>query len=295
MLGAFRGDPHRLNADLHSHSVASDGMLSPEELAIRAAARGVQVWALTDHDEVAALNEASSAARDRGLHFVPGVEISVSFAAHTVHILGLNIDAGSAPLHAGLASIRASRTGRAMRMADELARAALPALQGQTADHIFLATRSLAGNRDLIARTHFARYLVSQGVCAQTHEVFTRFMVPGKPGYVPHQWARLSDAVQWIIGAGGQAVVAHPNRYRFTETERWAFYGAFKDLGGSAIEVVTASSSSDQVRHLIAVTREYGFLASRGSDFHSPTESRLDLGELPLLPDSVVPIWHDWH
>jgi len=276
-------DPVLLNADLHCHSVVSDGTLEPEELARRAKAQGVELWALTDHDEISGQARAIDAAREAGLDVLSGVEISVTFAGRTVHIVGLGFDPDDAELAAGLAATRGGRAERAREMAAELARAGIP--------DAFEGALRYVGNPELISRTHFARYIVETGTCRDTHEVFRRFLAEGKPGFVPHRWARLGDAVRWITRAGGIAVIAHPGRYAFTPTEEYALFTEFIAHGGRCVEVVTGShTASDQVRYA-ETALEFGLLASRGSDFHSPGESRAELGSLPLLPGRLRPVW----
>ncbi len=275
-----------LNVDLHCHSNVSDGALAPAAVAARAKANGVDVWALTDHDEIGGIAEAREAARALGLRYVTGVEISVTWAGKTVHIVGLGFDETNAALVRGLADTRSGRERRAHEMAGQLAAVGIPGA--------FEGALKYVGNPDLISRTHFARYLVERGVCRDTAEVFRNYLVEGKPGYVPHRWARLSDAVGWIRGAGGVAVVAHPGRYDFSDLELDAFLNEFRQLGGAGIEVVTGSHTPDEFPRFAEVARRYGFLASRGSDFHAPGESQSDLGALPPLPPSVVPVWHDW-
>jgi predicted metal-dependent phosphoesterase TrpH len=279
-------DPHRLNADLHCHSYRSDGTLPPAEVVRRAHANGVEILALTDHDELSGLAEAAETARALGLWFVPGVEISVTWADETIHVVGLGVDPSHEGLREGLRNTRAGRERRGRDMAQQLAEAGWPGA--------FEGALAYVGNPDLITRTHFARWLVEVGACRDVREVFTRYLTKDKPGYVPMQWARLSDAVAWIHAAGGQAVLAHPARYKLSDTEQWALCSEFRDSGGVGIEVVTGSHSADEARKYAQVATEFGFLASRGSDFHGPGESRLDLGQLPDLPDSVVPIWHNW-
>jgi predicted metal-dependent phosphoesterase TrpH len=275
---------HDLNADLHMHSTVSDGTLAPAALVRRAAERGVQLLALTDHDEVGGLAEAQVAAYEQGIRFCPGVEISVSFAGQSVHIVGLGVDASNAELCAGLRSVRAGRRERAQAMAAGLATAGI--------DDAFAGALKYASNPELISRTHFARFLVERGICGDLREVFTRFLTPGKPGYVEHPWARLADAVGWIAAAGGVAVVAHPARYRLSPTERWALFSEFKEAGGTAVEIAVAAHGADEVRHYAQVAREFGFEGSRGSDFHSPDEGGADLGKAPALPADIVPVWH---
>ncbi len=272
-----------MNADLHCHSAVSDGTLQPEELAARAKANGVELWALTDHDEVGGQTRALDAARALGLPYLSGTEISVTFAGVTVHIVGLGFDIDDADLRAGLAATRGGRRERAMEMSDGLAKVGI--------EGAFEGALHYVGNPDLISRTHFARHLVEAGVCADTQEVFRRFLVEGKPGFVPHRWASLRNAVGWITGAGGVAVIAHPARYKFTPTEEYALFTEFKQLGGRGVEVVTGShSSADAVRYT-QTALDFDLLASRGSDFHGPLESHIDLGTLPPLSPRLTPVW----
>ena len=274
---------HLMNADLHSHSNVSDGTLTPEALAARAHSKGVQLWSLTDHDELAGQQRARDAALALGMDYLAGTEISVSFVGQTVHIVGLGVDPENPELVAGLAATRGGRRERALQMAEELAQAGIPG--------VFEGALRYVGNPDLISRTHFARYMVEAGVCDDTHAVFRSYLTQGNPGYVPHQWARLGDAVRWIVEAGGVAVIAHPARYKFTANEEFALFTEFIAHGGRGVEVVTGSHShSDQVRYA-ETAREFGLLASRGSDFHSPGESRTELGALPDLPGTLTPVW----
>ena len=272
-----------INADLHCHSTISDGTLSPTTLAARARANGVQLWALTDHDEISGQHEAASAAQAQGLDYLTGVEISVTFANSTVHIVGLGFDFDDAPLAYGLQETRGGRGTRAQDMAQQLALAGIPGA--------YEGALRYAGNPQLISRTHFARYLVEQGVCHDTSEVFRRFLTEGKPGFVPHRWARLGDAVRWIREAGGVAVIAHPARYDLTPTEEYALFSEFSQHGGQAVEVVTGSHTPAEYAIYADMAREFGLAASRGSDFHSPQESHTDLGQLPPLPTGLTPVW----
>jgi 3',5'-nucleoside bisphosphate phosphatase len=257
-----------LNADLHCHSVVSDGTLTPEELAARAAANGVELWSLTDHDEISGQHRAAAAARSHGM---------------TVHIVGLGFDADDPDMLAGLLATRGGREQRAREMAQGLAQVGIrDAYEGAL---------QYVGNPELISRTHFARFLVESGVCRDTGEVFRRFLVEGKPGYVSHQWASLGPAVRWITRAGGMAVIAHPARYRFTPTEEYALFTEFKAHGGGGVEVVTGSHTAAEYVTYGEAAREFGLAASRGSDFHSPVESHTDLGQLPYLPGELTPVW----
>jgi len=276
----------QLKYDLHCHSNISDGLLPPEEVAARAKANGVDVWALTDHDELGGVARARAAARALGLHHVAGVEISVTWAGRTVHIVGLRVDDANPALVAGLDATRHGREHRAHDIAAELAKAGI--------DGAFEGALRHADNPELISRTHFARHLVESGHCCDTKDAFARFLTEGKPGYVPHRWASLRDAVAWITGAGGVAVIAHPGRYNYTETQFGALFDEFKQFGGQAIEVHTGSHTTEQYAEYAQVARRYGFLASMGSDFHGPGESRVELGALPPLPAGLKPVWHDW-
>ncbi len=272
-----------LNADLHCHSIVSDGTLTPEELAARAAANGVELWALTDHDEIAGQHRAAAAAHAHGMKYLTGTEISVSFAGQTVHIIGLGFDADDAEMHRGLVATRGGRDARAQEISAQLERVGI---QGA-----YEGALKYVGNPELVSRTHFARFLIDAGVCKDMGEVFRRYLTEGKPGYVDHKWASLADAVRWITNAGGVAVIAHPARYRFTANEEYALFIEFKSHGGTGVEVVTGSHTAAEYVEYAQTAREFGLAASRGSDFHSPEESHTDLGQLPYLPGELTPVW----
>lgn len=272
-----------MNADLHCHSTASDGLLAPAEVVARACANGVDLLALTDHDELSGLAPAAAAAREEGLAFVNGVEISVSWYDQTVHIIGLAIDPTEAGLQAGLAQVRAGRDSRAIYMGESLAAIGIRGA--------YEGAKRYVGNPALVSRSHFARYLVEIGIARDVKSVFDHYLVRGKPGFVDHQWASLDQAVGWIRGAGGLAVIAHPGRYRVARVELDALFSRFKDLGGVGIEVVSGSHGHDATLEFARVARRYGFLASRASDFHGLGESSVDLGRAPALPEDLTPIW----
>lgn len=272
-----------LNADLHCHSVVSDGTLTPEALAERAASHGVELWALTDHDEIGGQARAAAAAKAVGVRYITGVEISVTFLGKTVHIVGLGINTDNADLCEGLERTRGGRRLRAQDMADGLAKVGIKGA--------FEGALQYVSNPDLISRTHFARHLVETGVCRDTNEVFRKYLTEGKPGFVEHRWASLRDAVGWITGAGGMAVVAHPARYKFSPNEEFALFTEFKGHGGRGVEVVTGSHSAAEYVTYAATAQEFGLAASRGSDFHSPLESHTELGTLPYLPGGLTPVW----
>ena len=272
-----------LNADLHCHSVVSDGTLSPEALAARAKANGVELWALTDHDEVGGQARAAAAAKAQGMKYLTGTEISVTFANQTVHIVGLGFDAEDPRIVQGLHRTRGGRSERAQEMSEGLAQVGIHGAYEGALKYV--------GNPELISRTHFARFLVEAGVCQDTPEVFRNYLTEGKPGFVPHRWAALKDAVQWITQAGGAAGIAHPGRYNFTANEEYALFTEFKAHGGQGVEVVTGSHTPPEYLKYADMAREFNLVASRGSDFHSPDESRIDLGTLPWLPGQLTPVW----
>ena len=272
-----------LNPDLHCHSTVSDGTLEPEALAARAAANGVDLWALTDHDEVGGQQRAMDAAHANGMKYLTGVEISVTFADATVHIVGLGFDHTDPRMAEGLADTRDGRGPRAVEMGAQLAKVGIPGAYEGALRYV--------GNPRLISRTHFARFLVDTGVCRDTSEVFRKYLTEGKPGFVPHRWARLGDAVRWIGEGGGIAVIAHPARYNFSPTLEYALFSEFKQHGGQGVEVVTGSHTAAEALRYADMAREFELLASRGSDFHSPDESHMDLGKLAPLPAGLTPVW----
>ncbi|MCC7643906.1 MULTISPECIES: 3',5'-nucleoside bisphosphate phosphatase [unclassified Janthinobacterium] len=275
-----------LKVDLHCHSNISDGVLAPASVAAYARKADVDVWALTDHDEVSGVAAARAAALDLGMRFVAGVEISITWAGETVHIVGLQVDENNPGLVHGLHQTRSGRDARGREIARQLDLAGIP--------DAYEGALKFVGNPDLMSRTHFARYIVEMGKCANIPDVFKKYLSEGKPGYVEHRWATLAEAVGWIRGAGGVAVIAHPGRYRFSDMAQGVLFDEFKQLGGVAIEVVTGSHSPDQYPEYAQLANAYGFLASRGTDFHAPGESRVDFAKLPPLPANVTPIWHDW-
>lgn len=268
--------------DLHSHSTHSDGTLSPEALVARAADRGLKVLALTDHDVTSGLAAAQAAAASCGITLVNGVEISVTWRGHTIHVVGLGIDPDDETLQAGLAATRAGRQRRAARMAE--------AFDGLGIAGTAEGARELAGNGE-ISRTHFARFLVKVGAVKNMQSAFTRYLGAGQPCFIPHEWAGLENAVNWIRGSGGSAVIAHPGRYDLDTQEMRGLIGEFRDYGGAALEVNTSSHKPHECAAFAAHAKAFGLAASAGSDFHSPEESYHDLGSLPPLPPGVTPVW----
>jgi 3',5'-nucleoside bisphosphate phosphatase len=274
------------NFDLHNHSTRSDGLLSPTQLIELAARTGTHAIALTDHDTTEGLEEAAEAARANGIAFIPGVEISVTWGDTTLHVVGLGIDPNAGAIRAGLKSIRDGRLGRGERVAAVLKQMGIPgALEGALA---------LAPSESMLSRTHFARFLVESGAVKNTQEAFDKYLAKGKPAFVAHQWATLPDAVAWIKASGGTAVLAHPGRYGLKHWARGELLEEFKALGGEGIEVVTGSHSPEQYATWRRAAVDYGFLASRGADYHGPGESPYEPGRLPPLPEGLTPVWSKW-
>lgn len=274
-----------LNIDLHCHSDVSDGMLSPADVVARAAGNGVHVLALTDHDDVAGIAAAQAAADASGLTLIPGVEISVSWGGQTVHIVGLRVDPGHAVLAAGLYDIRLGRMERARRMGDDLARSGIGGA--------YEGAYGYAVNKQMVGRTHFARWLVDQGHAPDIRAAFRRFLTRGHPGYVEHEWTSLENAVGWIRASGGMAVIAHPGRYAFNARDLHRLLDAFRALGGEGIEVITGSHHPSEYGKFADLARAFGLKASRGADFHAPGEG-IDIGRLPALPHYCRPVWQGW-
>ncbi len=282
----YNGQPMNKHYDLHSHSLASDGTLSPAALVNRAAAAGVDVLALTDHDETCGVLEAQRAAEAANIELVAGVEVSVTWTQQTVHVVGLRIDPTSSPLQQGLAKLRRFRDWRAEEMGRRLAKYGI--------EGGFEAARKLAKGR-IISRAHFAQFLVDTGHARTLREVFKSFLKPRKPGYVAGEWATLEEAVGWIHDAGGQAVIAHPARYSMTATKRRRLLGEFAELGGEALEVVSGSHSKGESFSMAQLANKFGLMASAGSDFHGPGNPRIELGKLHPLPEGCTPIWSSWY
>lgn len=271
--------------DLHTHSTASDGSLNPEELVARAIEQDVDVLALTDHDGTEGIKEAEQAAKLGNLTLIAGVEISVTWDKNTVHILGLNIDSDTDSLQQGLTKLRDYRIGRAQEIARRLDKSGISgALEG---------ARKYASDI-MLGRVHFAKFLVEQGYSKNINDVFKRYLVRNKPGYVPGEWASLADAVNWINEAGGQAVIAHPARYRITATKLRRLITEFKEIGGVGFEVVSGRQHPEEIKTLARIAEQFELLASCGSDFHTPDNSWIELGRLSPLPPSCVPIWSTW-
>ena len=275
----------QLSYDLHSHSSCSDGVLSPQELVRRAAEKGVDILALTDHDATSGVGPATMEAAKLGLHLVPGVEISVSWGSHLIHIVGLGIDPNNAELAQGLSRLRQTRIRRAEQIGRKLA--------GLGFSDALAGASRLAGG-DIISRSHFARFLVEQGAVKDFQAAFRRYLARGKPAYVACQWAGLDEAVQWIRSAGGQAVIAHPARYRLGRQRLLALIDDFRTAGGEGLEVVSSAHNGAEIRQMAELAGQTGLLASTGSDFHTPDAHWADLGSMPGLPAQCRPVWENW-
>lgn len=271
--------------DLHSHSIVSDGLLTPAELVAHAASRGVRVLALTDHDDVAGLAEARESATEHGIELISGVEISVTWRRRTLHVVGLKIDPSHTALVQGLSAIREGRHTRAQGMAASLEQAGISGSLEGAYTHV---------KQGIISRTHFAHYLVEKGWASDIRSVFKKYLVKGKPGYFEHNWATLEDAVGWITESGGIPVLAHPGRYDLGRTNMLLLLEEFRNLGGRAIEVVTGSHTPPQYQQFAKLAHQFDLQASVGSDYHGPGHSFMDMGKLPPLPAGCVPVWHDW-
>ncbi|MDR0933874.1 MAG: PHP domain-containing protein [Burkholderiaceae bacterium] len=275
-----------LNIDLHSHSKCSDGLLLPEELVARAATNGAKALALTDHDMVKGVERTRAACDKVGIHFVPGVEISITWGGRSIHIVGLQVDENNQQFVDNLDANRSGRVERAVEIGRRLEALGIP--------DAYESVAAKVSDPIIISRKHFSRFLVNTGVCADTTEAFEKYLKKGRPAYVFHQWTTLEKAVGWIRDAGGIAVIAHPGRYEISGESLLSLFDEFKQLGGAAIEVVTGSHGRELYPYFADLARRYGFLASAGSDFHAPGENYLDVGKIPSLPEGLTPVWQDW-
>ena len=274
-----------LSIDLHAHSNISDGLLTPIALVEHASNHNIKVLALTDHDDTSGLAVAEIEANRLGIQLIKGVEISVTWKKRTIHIVGLKINPEYPPLKSGLDAIRAGRHIRAIGMAAGLDKAGIMGSLEGAYEY---------AQEGIISRTHFARFLVNTGVAKDNKAVFKNYLVKGKPGYFEHQWASLEDAVSWIVGSGGVAVIAHPGRYDLGRTNMLLLLEEFRGLGGSAIEVVTGSHTADQYIEFAKYAHLFALKASQGSDYHGKGISFMEMGRLPALPSQCIPVWQDW-
>lgn len=271
--------------DLHCHSTMSDGLLTPEALVTHAASKGVRVLALTDHDEVSGLARARAAAEQIGMTFIDGVEVSVTWRKRTLHVVGLKVNPQDPALLAAFAKVREGRDNRARQIAEGLAKAGIA--------EAYEGARAISGN-SVMTRSHFAQFMVKQGHAKNMKSVFKKYMVKGKPGYVNHEWMSLEEALTLIRNSGGVAVLAHPGRYDLGFVNMHLLLNEFRNLGGSAIEVVTGSHQPPQFDQFAKLAHRFDLKASQGSDYHGPGMSYMEMGRLPALPLNCVPVWQDW-
>ncbi len=276
-------DPRRAEKyDLHCHSTASDGALSPSQLVERAAMQGVTALSLTDHDTVNGLTEASVAAAKADIRLIPGIEISTTWENKCFHIVGLNIDPDNPALNAGIKELQTIRSSRARRIAEKLA--------AKKVSGAYEAIVENAGS-NMITRFHFADFLLQQKIVTTHQQAFDKYLAKGKPAYVSTSWATMNDAVDWIKQSGGVAVLAHPLRYKLSGSWLKRTLSAFKEAGGVGIEVITGQSSRDDIIRSAHLARRFDLYASVGSDFHTPSNQWLELGRFPDLPNHCQPIW----
>ncbi|MGS2722353.1 PHP domain-containing protein [Porticoccus sp. GXU_MW_L64] len=268
--------------DLHCHSTASDGSLTPAELVQRAHRNGVTHLAITDHDTVAAYRQIDY--KSCPLTLIPGIEISTTWNKRAVHIVGLGIDIDSASITEAVEQQSAARQQRAQQIAAKLQRCGLNCPLEEV--------KKIANNGQL-GRPHFARYLVASGQVKDNQQVFKKYLGDGKPGDVKQHWATMAQAIQWIVDAGGTAVLAHPLKYKLTRTKLLSLIEDFKTLGGQAMEVVSGKQIPQDSRRMADICQQAGLLASCGSDFHHPDTHWAELGQQSPLPpktDTVLPI-----
>lgn len=268
--------------DLHCHSTASDGALTPAEIVARAAEAGVEQLALTDHDTLAGVGEAAAAARAAGMALIPGVELSVRWQQHPLHLVGLGIDVAAPALLAGLAELQRQRRERTLAIGAKLERFGVRDATARAID---------AARGGQVTRTHFATLLVEDGVCRDFNRAFKQLLGAGRPGYVGADWVPLTDAINWIHAAGGVAVLAHPHQYRLGSSTRERLLAAFRDAGGDALEVCCGGSRPHEIDAAADAARRFGLRGSVGSDFHNPSQSWRALGRLAPLPHDIAPVW----
>jgi len=274
-----------MKIDLHNHSYYSDGVLSPSEVVRLAKEQGCDVFALTDHDTTDGLAEAQQQADEIGLNLVHGVEVSAMWSNMTVHIVGLGVDIENKTLQAGLKQHQEFRQVRAEKMARGLG--------GAGVFNAMEKTQAIA-KKGMITRTHFAQMLVQEGVCKDMRSVFKRFLTGKKPGGVGGKWAQFDEVIEWIHAAGGKAVLAHPLRYRMTNTKVKRTMSDLATNGCDGVEVVTGSSNADEITLISQWARELDLLASSGSDYHGWPNQRIHIGHLQAMPNVNKTVWRDW-
>ena len=271
-----------MQIDFHTHSTASDGSLTPGELVKQAAQAGINVLALTDHDGTDGLAEAREMAEHHDMRLLNGIELSVTWNKQTIHIVGLNIDPDYAPLQAGIDKLQQFRAWRAREIADRLAKAGI--------EGAYQGALKFSGGK-MLGRTHFAHFLVESGYGKNVRSIFKHYLVSNRPGHVSGDWASLQEAVSWIKGSGGVAVIAHPARYKLTRSKLRQLIKDFISAGGQAIEVLSGSHDKNEVKTMARHAQDFELYASAGSDFHNPEFCWIKLGELPPLPAKCKPVW----
>jgi hypothetical protein len=272
--------------DLHSHSYYSDGSLSPSKLIELAAQSGVTHLALTDHDTVDGLAEARQASEQYSdITLVNGVEFSCTWDNQLIHIVGLNIEPNHSSIRDGVDQNKRRRWSRAEAMFEDFA---------QNDIDLREAVMTLVGERGVPTRPHFAQVLVDRGLAKDKKQAFKRFLVKGKPGYIPMHWATLQEVGDWITTAGGVAVLAHPNRYKYTRTKLSRLIKDMLEVGVTGMEVSTCSTDKQQSAMLGELATRFGLLASMGSDFHSPSQAWARLGSAEPLSKTLKPVWEQF-
>lgn len=269
--------------DFHTHTLMSDGALSPAALMARALEQGVQSLSITDHDTLAAYRDLNVPA---GLDIIPGVEFSGVWSGVTVHIVGLNIDLDNEPLLAAVREQESARVERAQVIAERLAKRGI--------EGMLAAAQAEAGERRALGRPDFARALLARGEVNSIQQAFTRYLGAGKMGDVKSQWPDMAEVIGWISAAGGVAVLAHPLHYKLTRAKLRRLLIAFIDAGGRAMEVANGRQWTQQdLDYLRGCCLELGLQASIGSDFHA--ENRwTELGCDTSLVGDCVPVWQSW-
>jgi len=273
-----------MQVDLHTHTNASDGTLSPAELVRDAHAAGVQMLAITDHDTVAGLDSLALPLPD-GLRLIPGIELSANWRNTAIHIVGLNIDPDDSNLRAGIAQQHRARTERAAIIAERLEKVGFTDV---------LAGAQREAGRELVGRPHFARYLVSSGQIKDVNTAFKRHLGRGKRGDVRDGWPEIATVINWIHTAGGAAVLAHPAKHKLTNLRLEELCRDFVTAGGDALEVISGFQNMSLTQKLARLANRHGLQASVGSDFHMPGQPWARLGCVPQLPSDSRPVWRDW-
>jgi len=275
----------RLVYDLHTHTTASDGELSPEALVIKAKTSGVDVLAITDHDTTEGIAAAADEASKQDIKLIPGIELSVSWRYKSFHIIGLGIDPDNKKLKTSLKETEELRQQRASEIGKKLEKIGV--------SNAYYEAKKLAGVHT-ITRSHFARVLINQGFADNTREVFKKYLIQNKPGFVKTSWVEMASGIKLIKDSGGEAILAHPMRYNITASWLRRFLVTFKESGGIGIEVVTGSSNADEVTTSAAYARRFELSGSAGSDYHGFDNTWIKLGRLAAMPKSVMPVWKNW-